>query len=391
MSLVSIIMPIYNNARYLRESLDSVINLNYKNIEIIVIDDGSVDQSVEIIKEYCKSDNRIVFFQNEKNMGTAKTIKEGIKKSNGKFVFFNAGDDISLKDRIEKCLDIFQQNKGIGLIASTTIVIDKNSQETGEMLEINEQIQNHNIALEQFKRNYCLGATMAIVNDKDILLKDGMLEYMDDYETSLEYLLNGYNIYLLRQPLVKYRLHDNNQSNSRRILSEKVKMILKKYRNEDIYNNLISRGYDSKEIYVTLGVLNLFKDNVEDALKYLKMADGINNELESKKLEFEKSFYLGVVNYRLDNLKESFERFQQAYNIDRYNPAILNNIGVLKCHETKDKIESIKRIELALKIYPDYIDAKRNIENITANMYDNLKITERIIDIQVYKREQYNI
>lgn len=391
MDIVSVIIPVYNNERFLEESLSSVINLNYKDIEIIIIDDGSMDSSPKIIKRFQKLDNRITFFQNKKNIGTAKTIKKGISKSNGKYVFFNAADDISLKYRVEKCLDIFKKNKGIGLIASTAIIINGNGKETGEILNINQRVQNHNIAIEQFKRNYCLGATMAIVNDKDILLKEGMLEYIDDYEISLEYLINGYDIYLHRKPLIKYRIHDDNQSNNRRILANKTKQILRKYESKDIFINLKSRGYTEKEIYVTLGILNLFKDDVDNAIKFLNESDKFNDELYGKESEFEKQFYLGVVNYKIGNFIESMNRFKLAYEIHNNNPAVLNNLAVLGLYENKDVTRSIEMLELAFQIYPNYIDAKTNLNNINENKIENLKITERILDLQAYKRSQYSV
>lgn len=391
MCLVSIVMPVYNNEKYLKESLDSIVNLDYKNTEIIVIDDGSSDQSIEIVKEYCKLDSRILFFENKKNIGTAKTVKKAISKSSGKYVFFNAADDISLGKRIDKCLNIFEHNKKIGVIASTAIIINDKSQEVGKTTKINEQIQNNNISMEQFKRNYCLGATMAIVNDKSILLKEGMLEYIDDYETSIEYLMNGYEIYLLREPLVKYRIHDHNQSNGRAILSKKVKCILEKYKPEDIFCNLLGRGYAQNDIFVTLGIVSLLKEDEEGAIKYLNMVDEANCDISNTFIDFEKNFYLGVANYKLKNFMESLNKFQQAYIIDKRNPAILNNLGVLNYYEGGEKLESIKMIEEALRNYPDYIDAKKNMENITNNMLSNLKITERIMDIQVYTRLQYDV
>lgn len=391
MELVSIIIPVYNNERFLKESFESVINLNYKNTEIIVIDDGSTDSSIKIIKEYQEKDNRILFFQNNSNIGTAKTIKKGISKSKGRFIFFNAADDVSLEDRVERCLDIFTNNRNVGLIASTANIIDDNGLETGEMFNINNQIQNHNIAIEQFKRNYCLGATMAIVSDKDILLKEGMLEYIDDYEISLEYLLNNYDIYLTREPLVKYRIHDFNQSNNRKDLSNKTKLIIKKYKYEDIFNNLKTRGYNEKEIYITLGIFSLFVDDLNDSIVYLERSEELTKEIYNKKLEFEKNFYLGVANYRIGNYKESMHRTRLAYEIDNKNPAVLNNLSVLKFRTSNGKTKDIEMLNLALNRYPEYIDAKVNLEAMVSGVVKNTKITERILDIQLYKRNQYEV
>lgn len=278
MDLVSVIVPVYNNEKFLKEAIESIINLNYYNIEIIVIDDGSIDNSINIIRKFQMIDNRIKFFINDKNIGTAKTLKKGISLSKGRYLFFAAADDVSLPDRVDKCLNIFKHNSKLGIIVSNAIIIDENSRETGKFFTINRDIQNENICIEQFKRNYCLGATMAIINDKDILLKKGMLEYIDDYEISIEYILNNYDIFLYRDYLVKYRMHSYNQSNNSRIISEKAKLILKKYQDKHIIDNLKFRGYKDKEIFVALGISSLFKDNIETGHKYLMIAEEIEDK-----------------------------------------------------------------------------------------------------------------
>lgn len=391
MEIISIIIPVYNNEKYLRESLESVINLNYRNTEIIVIDDGSTDSSVNIVKEYQDRDNRILFFKNNMNIGTAKTIKKGIAKAKGKYIFFNAADDVSLEYRIERCLDVFKNNENIGLIASTAIIIDDKGFETGGKHNINNQIQNHNIAIEQFKRNYCLGATMAIVCDKSLLLKEGMLEYIDDYEISLEYLLNDYDIYLIREPLIKYRIHDFNQSNNRKDLLSKAKLIFRKYKYNDIFKNLKNRGYAEKEINLALGILCLFIDDIDNSIKYLKRTEVTDNKIYSKKQEVEKEFYLGVANYKAGNYIESKCRFQAAYTLDNENPAVLNNLSVLAFYESNGEIKDIEMLNSALEAYPEYIDAKVNRDSMLNGVLGDIKLTERILDIQYYKRKNYEI
>ena len=90
--LISVIVPVYNTEQYLKECLDSIINQTYKNIEIIIIDDGSTDNSLKIIKEYAENDGRIKYVSRE-NKGTLKTRIEGIKKAKGEFISFVDSDD----------------------------------------------------------------------------------------------------------------------------------------------------------------------------------------------------------------------------------------------------------------------------------------------------------
>lgn len=97
--LVSVVIPVYNTAPYLRACLDSVKNQSYKNLEIIVINDGSTDNSVEIIKEYVESDNRFILYE-QSNHGLGYTRNKGIQLSTGEYIFFLDADDKLPKNAI---------------------------------------------------------------------------------------------------------------------------------------------------------------------------------------------------------------------------------------------------------------------------------------------------
>ena len=90
---VSVIIPVYNVEEYLRECLDSIINQTLKDLEIICINDGSTDNSLEILKEYASKDNRIKIID-KKNEGVAQARNKGIKSAKGGFVCFVDPDDI---------------------------------------------------------------------------------------------------------------------------------------------------------------------------------------------------------------------------------------------------------------------------------------------------------
>ncbi len=98
--LVSVIFPIYNSDKFLRESLESLLNQTYQNFEIIAINDGSQDRSRKIILSY--KDSRIKYYEHKKNLGLVNTLNEGIKLSRGKYLARMDADDISLPQRFEK-------------------------------------------------------------------------------------------------------------------------------------------------------------------------------------------------------------------------------------------------------------------------------------------------
>lgn len=100
MKKVSLIIPVYNSEKYIEKCLDSVLSQTYKNIEILVINDGSKDNSIDIIKKYAKKDKRIVVIDKE-NEGVSKTRNLGITKASGEYIMFIDNDDFIDKDYVE--------------------------------------------------------------------------------------------------------------------------------------------------------------------------------------------------------------------------------------------------------------------------------------------------
>jgi len=96
--LVSIIMPVFNTDKYLKEALDSIFSQTYRNFEIICIDDGSIDNSLPILKSF---ENRIKLIINDKNYGTSESRNRGIQLSKGEFLAFLDADDIWEKNKLE--------------------------------------------------------------------------------------------------------------------------------------------------------------------------------------------------------------------------------------------------------------------------------------------------
>ena len=103
--LISIIVPVYNVEKYLEECLDSLRNQSYDNLEIIMINDGTQDDSVKICNEFCKKDNRFILIE-QNNMGLGMARNTGLNNMHGQYVFFVDSDDYIDK----KCIEILYQN-----------------------------------------------------------------------------------------------------------------------------------------------------------------------------------------------------------------------------------------------------------------------------------------
>jgi len=122
--LVSVILPCYNASLYVEEALHSVINQTYKNLEILAIDDGSSDDTLEILKKLSFKDKRIKIIRNESNLGLIKSLNKAILLAKGDFVARMDADDISHLSRFSKQVDFLNRHHEIDIISSSSSSID---------------------------------------------------------------------------------------------------------------------------------------------------------------------------------------------------------------------------------------------------------------------------
>jgi glycosyltransferase involved in cell wall biosynthesis len=109
---VSVVVPVYNAEKYLHLTLSSIINQTYDNLEIIVIDDCSTDNSKEVIKEFAQKDKRIIPYYSEINQGVSKTRNMGLKTFSGDYILFVDADDLMAKDCIEIQMNAAEKYNG---------------------------------------------------------------------------------------------------------------------------------------------------------------------------------------------------------------------------------------------------------------------------------------
>lgn len=132
--LVSIVMPNYNEAPFLRVALDSILKQTWKNFECIIVDDGSSDGSREIIQEYAQKDPRIIFLANEKNLLICKTLNRGLGVARGKYVARMDSDDVCMPNRLETQVRFLElpENSRVGVVGSSVKVINEHGEQVGE-------------------------------------------------------------------------------------------------------------------------------------------------------------------------------------------------------------------------------------------------------------------
>lgn len=127
--LISVLIPTFNVECYVYEAVQSILAQTYSNLEIIIVDDASTDNTFKILNHLAQNDPRIKLYKNAKNMQIAETLNFALKKATGNYIARMDGDDISTVDRIEKQKLYLDENPDIALVSTSVILIDENGKE----------------------------------------------------------------------------------------------------------------------------------------------------------------------------------------------------------------------------------------------------------------------
>ncbi|MBQ8250583.1 MAG: glycosyltransferase family 2 protein, partial [Alphaproteobacteria bacterium] len=124
--LVTVIMPTYNRSHEVEKAIQSILSQTYKNFEFIIINDGSQDNTLFILKKWQKKDKRIILLNNEKNMGISSSLNKALKIAKGKYISRMDDDDISLPTRLEKQVRYLENNPSITVLGTAIKVPNTN-------------------------------------------------------------------------------------------------------------------------------------------------------------------------------------------------------------------------------------------------------------------------
>ena len=202
--LVSVVIPNYNYAHFLREAIDSVLAQTYSDIEIIVVDDGSSDASSEVLESYGKR-IRTVF---QKNQGVSAARNNGAEISRGEFIAFLDADDSWLPAKLEKQSEIFAADPELGMVHVGFVEIDEAGR---ELLERTNGLEGR-VAEEllRFERSVILGGGSGIMVRREAFVVVGGfdLRMSTSADWDLFYRISsGYSVGFVPEVLLKYRVH----------------------------------------------------------------------------------------------------------------------------------------------------------------------------------------
>ena len=271
--LVSVVMPSYNHEKYLPQSVESVLNQDYKNIQLIIVDDCSTDSSREIVKHYASIDDRIVPLYHERNFGIARTLNDGLRLVKGDYLAFLGSDDLWYVDKLTRELKEVNGDKSV-IVWSEGDVIDSegnnlNMKFVDDLHHATERQKEGDIVKEILKGFFIFGQSVLI--PKELLQGISFNEdfrYYNDYLFYLYVFSNGKAKYI-PEPTAAYRIHGNNSILSNRELWAVDTLNLAQYIFDYFYEHLdaYTKAYWSLHYFNSLRQIQTRKNYLVTGLK----------------------------------------------------------------------------------------------------------------------------
>lgn len=222
--LVSVIVPTYNRAALLRETIKSILDQTYSKLELIIVSDGSTDETPQVVEDII--DDRIVFINNKENSKLPALSRNlGIRYSRGEFIAFCDDDDIWLPQKLEQQIALMKRHPEIGLCCTAPFFLFPNGEKrkSQNILScIKNLIVSWNIIPPKYLlviMNYIINSSVlmrkSVVDKVGFISEDPIWRASEDFDYWFRISEKNIVIYYLKNPLVVYRFHINQISNLR--------------------------------------------------------------------------------------------------------------------------------------------------------------------------------
>jgi len=238
--LVTIVVPCFNHAQYIRECIDSILRQTYPNIELIVIDDGSSDGSAAILAQLAQQHG--FYFEAQTNQGLTRTLNKALAMAKGKYFCNMGSDDVMLPNKTAVQVQFMEQYPQVAMCCGNALYIDEN----GDFLrKPTRQLQHGFMDFEGY-----FGNTRAGVIAPSAMLRTSTLREVGGYDPDirledlamwLKLTHAGYQIGFVRDEILHYRKHPTNTSKNLRFMYESHMQTYAPYRDHPRYPGVINR------------------------------------------------------------------------------------------------------------------------------------------------------
>lgn len=225
MPKVSIIIPAYNAVAYLPETLESVFKQTFTDFEVLIIDDGSSDGTVEWASQIADSRVKLI---SQTNQGSSVARNTGITAAQGEYIALLDADDIWEQTKLEKQVRFLEENPSVGLVDTWTVLVDQQNKSTGKVI-VSHAEKDAWKQLVQFKTVCCCDSTPLIRRScfETVGLFNPDLPFLEDLDMWIR-LASSYEFGVVKEPLVRYRQHPGSKSTNCQGMLEAFRTIIEK-------------------------------------------------------------------------------------------------------------------------------------------------------------------
>lgn len=266
-ALVSVIVPVYNRAHLVTETVASILGQSYRNIEIILINDGSTDDSLNIIRALQQDYPEMIRVISQENQGQTVARNQGIKKARGKYIAFLDSDDLWVPDKLELQIPLFDE--GVGLVYGGVEFINECGETTGYD-PCDASIQG-NIYPQLLVKNRMTGGSVVVLAEalKTVGLFDSDFKAAENWDLWLR-ICKNYQARFVNMPVVKYRLHPNNMSKDVMLMQDAKRQIMAKHCDKHSSDKLIARysRLAEADLFYKLGVGFFSREEFGKAIRH---------------------------------------------------------------------------------------------------------------------------
>jgi spore maturation protein CgeB/glycosyltransferase involved in cell wall biosynthesis/SAM-dependent methyltransferase len=336
---VAVVSYVYNYSMYLDEMIKSVLNQTFTDFEFLILDDGSTDNTGEVVKKYLE-DKRLRYVYQD-NIGKALRFDELIRRvldmTTGEYVVFIGGDDVFLPDRLDKALAVFADDPALDVVFSNLTFIDANGNPMEGDFSCEESLSftRQNLLRTLFKKN--------IIAHPAAMLKRKAIEHMGGFETgfapdfhfwakSAPYL----NFKFIEDKLLKYRVHEKGASTGSEMRDTCIRESIKAAHNLrdrftilDFYPEIElckARAKALHDAYLELGNLFLTGNLPVPTLAILELQHALQHDPDSK-IALNN---MGIAHILLSNLLKAHETFQKLKNYPNITEDMRRNIEIVE-------------------------------------------------------------
>ena len=235
--LVSVIIPVFNGDQFIGETIDSVIGQSYRDLEVLVIDDGSDSKLKEIIQPYCDKDRRIRYYYQD-HQGVSKARNYGIRLSQGSYLAFLDADDVWMEDNLWLKVPKLE-GKSFGMVHSDALLMDKNSQPVHGILRGREGWLLDDLLI--WKTGQVPGPSSVLVK-KEVIDRVGMFDENLSTAADRDFFIRvsaHYEIGRIEKPTWKYRVHDANMHKNISLMEKDTLYLYGKLSRERLFRSWI--------------------------------------------------------------------------------------------------------------------------------------------------------